>query len=257
MFQVSSLVSDCPMPSNLSTMNGNLSGAIHHLTQHGIQFSAPITSRVYLATHFNYGKVIIKFAVNTTTKSLLKNEAEFLNNTSKVLQRAPVDYAHYQGIDYLMLSYINGDTLADITKRDQPLPSNWRPKIEQQLQLIHKQGYIHGDIKPANILIRNNGTPELIDFGSTLRLGSAYKNTPSHSLSPRFAAVNPLYKVGYSAPKDDWYSLAATLHYIYSPQCENQRSELSKNSSILVSDLPTKYQILLLKQHPAHDFTAT
>lgn len=248
MSQVSSLVSDCPMPSNLNTMNGALSGAIHYLTQNGVQFSAPITSRVYLATHQNYGKVIIKFAFNTTTKHLLKNEAEFLNNTIKVLQRAPVDYAHYRGIDYLVLSYINGDTLTGITKRDQPLSWNWLPKIEQHLQLIHNQGYIHGDIKPANILIKSDGNPELIDFGSTLRLGANYNSTLKHSLSPRFAATNPLYKVGCSTPKDDWYSLAATLLYISSHPSEHKRSPILENDSPPLANLPTRYQVLLLKQ---------
>lgn len=38
-------------------------------------------------------------------------------------------------------------------------------KISDALHLIHKQGIIHGDIKPANVLFRKNGCPLITDFG--------------------------------------------------------------------------------------------
>ncbi|EAY17233.1 CMGC family protein kinase [Trichomonas vaginalis G3] len=44
-------------------------------------------------------------------------------------------------------------------------------EISQAIKLLHRKNYIHGDIKPENIVIDTNNQPKLIDFGSTLISG--------------------------------------------------------------------------------------
>lgn len=81
------------------------------------------------------------------------------------------------------------------------------------LELIHNADFLHRDIAPDNIIIRKDGTPVLIDFGS------ARGEIAQHSMT-----VSALVKPGYSAyeqyattsrqqgPWSDIYSLGATLY---------------------------------------------
>lgn len=81
------------------------------------------------------------------------------------------------------------------------------------LEALHARNYLHRDIAPDNIIVRNNGTPVLIDFGS------ARGQMVQHSRT-----VSALVKAGYSpyeqyaasgrqqGPWTDIYSLGATLY---------------------------------------------
>ena len=77
------------------------------------------------------------------------------------------DVGHQDGIDYLVMEYLEGETLAHRLRKG-PLP------IEQVLQraietaaaldTAHKHGVIHRDLKPSNLMLTKSGT-KLLDFG--------------------------------------------------------------------------------------------
>ena len=79
------------------------------------------------------------------------------------------DSQHY----YMVMSYIQGVTLRDViqehTKRETPIPHEKVLQImldmTSALGFAHQQGMIHRDVKPANILIDENGKAILTDFG--------------------------------------------------------------------------------------------
>ncbi len=76
----------------------------------------------------------------------------------------------------------------------------------------HAHGVWHRDVKPSNILIREDGSPVLIDFGA------AHRERPNGAVSiiaqytPSLAAPEQLYD-GVQEPWTDIYNLAATLYY--------------------------------------------
>ncbi len=75
------------------------------------------------------------------------------------------------GTAYLAMEYVEGDSLADILKeRGRLRPDEWRPILDgllDGLAHVHSHDYLHRDIKPGNILIRDeDSAPVLIDFGS-------------------------------------------------------------------------------------------
>ncbi len=78
------------------------------------------------------------------------------------------DFDEVDGQPYLVLKYIEGETLKAIIERG-ALPLNEilriMTPIADALDYAHGQGVLHRDIKPSNILIERDGTPYLTDFG--------------------------------------------------------------------------------------------
>ncbi|MCB8945458.1 MAG: protein kinase, partial [Ardenticatenaceae bacterium] len=70
---------------------------------------------------------------------------------------------------YLIMEYVPGGSLADLLQKG-PLPLEQALEIAldiaNALQSVHQLNIIHGDIKPANILLADDGTPRLVDFGT-------------------------------------------------------------------------------------------
>ncbi|MCB5185668.1 serine/threonine protein kinase [Methylobacillus gramineus] len=80
------------------------------------------------------------------------------------------------------------------------------------LREVHTQKLLHLDIKPANIYIRLDGSPVLLDFGSARQ---ALTNTPSTlppSYTPGFAAPEQYGERKHLGPWSDVYSIGASMY---------------------------------------------
>ena len=70
---------------------------------------------------------------------------------------------------YLAMEYVGGETLADRLKRERSLPEPEALRIAGQLcaaiDHVHRRGFVHYDVKPANVILCADGTIRLIDFG--------------------------------------------------------------------------------------------
>src|SRR5215472_9434703 len=77
------------------------------------------------------------------------------------------DVGHQEGIDFLVMEYLEGETLADRLKKG-PMPLDQALKcaieIAGALDKAHRQGIMHRDLKPANIMLTDSGS-KLLDFG--------------------------------------------------------------------------------------------
>jgi serine/threonine protein kinase len=80
-----------------------------------------------------------------------------------------VETGEQDGIPYLAQKFIAGGSLEDRIKRDGNLPLAEAVRIctavASGLDALHAHGLIHRDVKPANILIDDDGTPYIADFG--------------------------------------------------------------------------------------------
>jgi Tol biopolymer transport system component len=85
------------------------------------------------------------------------------------------DLGHSEGIDFLVMEYLNGETLASRLRRG-PLPLvEGLPiaiQIAEALDAAHAEGIVHSDLKPANIMLVKGGSnhdarpvAKLLDFG--------------------------------------------------------------------------------------------
>jgi serine/threonine protein kinase len=70
---------------------------------------------------------------------------------------------------YLATEYVAGETLADRIKRQRPVPEAEALRIAGQIcaavEHVHQRGFVHYDVKPANVMLCPDGTIRLIDFG--------------------------------------------------------------------------------------------
>ena len=122
---------------------------------------------------------------------------------------------------YIVMDYIKGETLKDRMLRTQkPLEEKecvelLKPVIED-LEKVHELGIIHRDIKPDNIMLRENGEPVLLDLGAAKDL---YKSTPNGApssnlvVSQGFSPVEQYRENGEIGSWTDVYAMSATIYY--------------------------------------------
>jgi serine/threonine protein kinase len=148
---------------------------------------------------------------------------------------------------YMVMSYEYGIELQSTIQNGKTLPEQELLKIVfpllDGLEMIHDAGFIHRDIKPQNILIRPDGTPVLIDFGSARQSLGQKTKTLTSLVSPGYAPFEQYYsKSDKQGPWTDIYAMAATMYRCISglaPMSAVDRSEAIVHGSgdIFVSAL--------------------
>ena len=117
---------------------------------------------------------------------------------------------------YIVMEYEEGETLAALLERRQTLSErellNIMLPVIDGLSLVHAAGFIHRDIKPENMLIRKDGSPVLLDFGSA-RSGMGQSRTVTILVAPGYAPFEQYYaNIESQGPWTDIYGLGATCY---------------------------------------------
>lgn len=96
-----------------------------------------------------------------------EREAHAVSSLSHPHICALYDVGHHDGMDYLVMEFLEGETLAARIRKG-PLPTNellrYAIELADALDLAHRQGLVHRDLKPGNIMLTRSGT-KLLDFG--------------------------------------------------------------------------------------------
>jgi serine/threonine-protein kinase len=125
---------------------------------------------------------------------------------------AVYDVGEENGLPYIVMEYVEGETLAELMVRAGPIPPERAVDLLLQvcagLEHAHAAGLVHRDIKPQNLLLRHDGVVKVADFGiaRTLQatqltqvgtvLGTAAYLAPEQAAGERVTAAADLYSVG-------------------------------------------------------------
>jgi serine/threonine protein kinase len=114
--------------------------------------------------------------------SRFQREAELLASLNHPHIAGIYDIAEADGLRYLVLELVEGETLEDRLKRGR-FPVDEALSIAQQiaeaLEAAHEKGIVHRDLKPANVKITPDGKIKVLDFG----LAKAFSEQESVALS--------------------------------------------------------------------------
>lgn len=127
------------------------------------------------------------------------------------------DFFHENNTTYIILEYLEGQDLKHYAKSlGGKIPStSLLPAMEPiitSMAEVHKQGIIHRDISPDNIMLLPGGKMKLLDFGAARSfLGSGEKSL-SVMLKPGYAPEEQYRSKGKQGPWSDVYAMAGTIY---------------------------------------------
>ena len=140
---------------------------------------------------------------------------------------AVYDIAHDQGVEFLVMEYVSGKTLADLIPaagmRDLLLV-HYAAQMASALAAAHAAGIVHRDIKPANLIVTADSQVKVLDFGiaKLLETAPAAPHGMTDSLQPLTGRGIVLGTVGYMSPeqvrgepldhRSDIFSLGCVLY---------------------------------------------
>jgi serine/threonine protein kinase/roadblock/LC7 domain-containing protein len=113
-------------------------------------------------------KILLKGIAETSeVRQRFEREARAVSSLNHPHICALYDVGHQDGIEYLVMEYLEGETLAARIEKG-PLPNaellRYASQIADALDKAHRQGIVHRDLKPGNVMLTKAGA-KLLDFG--------------------------------------------------------------------------------------------
>jgi serine/threonine-protein kinase len=178
---------------------------------------------VYRARQTKLGRVVALKMVLSGAHAGAADLARFRAEAEAIarLQHPNIVQVHevgeHGGLPYFSLEYCAGGSLEKQLNGAPRPPEEAAGLVEvlaRAMQAAHDKGVIHRDLKPSNVLLAEDGTPRITDFGLAKRLGEAGQTTTGALMGtpPYMAPEQVQAKSGAVGPATDVYALGAILY---------------------------------------------
>jgi eukaryotic-like serine/threonine-protein kinase len=194
-------------------------------------------------------------SVDPTLQQRFDQEAKAISSLNHPHICVLHDIGHQDGTDYLVMEYLEGDTLAKLLEKG-PLPLaqalQFGLEIADALDKAHRQFIVHRDLKPGNIMITKSGT-KLLDFGL------------AKAAAPLVSGATLTAAITRTTPVTQQGTIVGTFQYMSPEQVEGKeldtRSDIFSFGSVLyemvtgIRAFPGKSQLsvasAILEKEPA------
>jgi serine/threonine protein kinase len=139
---------------------------------------------------------------------------------------------------YMTMEYLEGHTLGEEIAQLGPLEEKTVAQIAHRLvealEVVHRAGLLHRDIKPDNVFLADDGRVVLIDFGSARTFISSQTVQHTRLVSAGYAAPEQYASSAKFGPYTDIYGLSATLYHALTGQAPPSATDRFIGSSVPV-----------------------
>jgi Tol biopolymer transport system component len=208
------------------------------------------------------------FAGNEQFRARFDREAKTVSSLNHPNICTLFDVGHEGDVHFLVMELIDGESLADRLGRG-PLPLDqvirYGAQVAEALHTAHRQGVVHRDLKPGNVMITKSGA-KLLDFG----LARAVAEAPVQGLTEMPTQARPLTAEGtilgtfqYMAPEQlegleadartDIFALGALLYEMATGQRAFQGTSKTSLIAAIVSQHPAPISSVTQVTPPALD----
>ncbi len=120
-------------------------------------------------------------------------------------------------LPFIVMEYVDGDTLRDVLRSDGPLAPRqaltWMADVAAAMDFSHRNGIVHRDMKPANVMIDKSGAVKVMDFGIARAMNdSSATMTQTSAVMGTAQYLSPEQARGIKVdPRSDIYSMGCVL----------------------------------------------
>jgi hypothetical protein len=197
---------------------------------------------IYLARELTLGgrpvalKILRPALAGTTNRRRFEREGRLLSRLRHPSLAEVYRCGEERGIPYLVMRFVRGRSLRDwltAFKAEPPedlerIAAKWTAQVAEALAHVHESGLVHRDVKPANIIVEDQGRADprrdravLVDFGLVRAVDSLATTAPSPAT---LSYAPPEQILGRTIDaRADVFSLGATLHDLLSLRLPGER----------------------------------
>jgi serine/threonine protein kinase len=183
-------------------------------------------------TYRAHDRSLDKSVAIKTANDLILSKPDFAKHQEKFIQEAfrlvkcshnhivrVNDVCQEQGVWCMVMEYITGGDLEEKVIKQGVLPEkralSYIRQVGEALSYIHLQGFLHRDVKPSNIMLRENTAEAvLIDFGLAREFINGRILTHTNARTESFAPIEQYHQRARRGAYTDVHALAATCYFL-------------------------------------------
>ncbi|MCL4163872.1 UNVERIFIED_CONTAM: hypothetical protein GTU68_003305, partial [Idotea baltica] len=157
-----------------------------------------------------------QFAAEPSFVERFRREAQAAANLNHPSIVAVYDWGEYDDTYFIVMEYVEGQSLAELIRAEGTLHPDRAAEIATDvaaaLGFAHRNGTVHRDVKPGNILITPTGQVKVTDFGIARAFGGGDELTQTGSVMGTASYFSPEQAQGKAVdPRSDLYSLGVVI----------------------------------------------